>query len=485
MDLFSIQSMLNSLYAPPLCSSSSSSPSNVSSASQNPQHLAHPSGLSAFEFYLHHQHLHRQCLPSSTSNFRNAFASPDVPCAGTEHHQFDPELLQKVVHHLGALVQHNQQPFVTTSDTQGTASSPLSALLLLLQQLRSLPNGQSAVSSDPTSILPLCSPPDFCPLLPADSANANKVTAAVSSNQRSSTFEHQQTSPATSCDFVSVSSGSSCSSSFESSLGESKTFSAGGTRNASGVATAHRLSYPREFKLLVLKSFWANGQNKYRTCKEFQITKSMLNGWLQKADRIRRSRPGSLKSGRSGRRPQFPKVEQQLFEMVQHHLSLGERASNKWIRKMARKLTATAESNGGEKEEEDGGGGRGIGEDGGGMCQFSERWLNNFKRRYGIQTAEGTVTASADEADGDEARRAEALFVGAISPPPHAPFSPQSLTDELWQDEEQWRSIAWEICATNDRLPIQAFYDRFPKVLQQTGKASDEMIRKFDQLGKL
>ncbi|KAI3418854.1 hypothetical protein GPALN_007954 [Globodera pallida] len=441
MDLFSIQSMLNSLYVPPL----------------------------SFEFYLHHQHLHRQCLPSSTSNFRNAFASPDVPCAGTEHHQFDSELLQKVVHHLGALVQHNhQQPFVTTSDTQGTASSPLSALLLLLQQLRSLPNGQNAVSSDPTSILPLCSPPDFCPLLPADSANANKVTATVSSpNQRSSTFEHhQQTPPATLCDFVSVSSGSSCSSSFESSLGESKTFSAGGTRNASGAATAHRLSYPREFKLLVLKSFWANGQNKYRTCKEFQITKSMLNGWLQKADRIRRSRPGSLKSGRSGRRPQFPKVEQQLFEMVQHHLSLGERASNKWIRKMARKLTATAESNGGEKEEEDGGG----------MCQFSERWLNNFKRRYGIQTAEGTVAASADEADGDEARRAEALFVGAISPP-HAPFSPRSPTDELWQDEEQWRSIAWEICATNDRLPIQAFYDRFPKVLQQTGAGTGRRER--------
>uniref|UniRef100_A0A183CC08 Transposase n=1 Tax=Globodera pallida TaxID=36090 RepID=A0A183CC08_GLOPA len=233
--------------------------------------------------------------------------------------------------------------------------SALYALLLLLQQLRSLPNGQNAVSSDPTSILPLCSPPDFCPLLPADSANANKVTATVSSpNQRSSTFEHhQQTPPATLCDFVSVSSGSSCSSSFESSLGESKTFSAGGTRNASGAATAHRLSYPREFKLLVLKSFLANGQNKYRTCKEFQITKSMLNGWLQKADRIRRSRPGSLKSGRSGRSP----------------------------------------------------------------------------------------------------------------------------TDELWQDEEQWRSIAWEICATNDRLPIQAFYDRFPKVLQQTGAGTGRRER--------
>ncbi|VDN19366.1 unnamed protein product [Cylicostephanus goldi] len=42
------------------------------------------------------------------------------------------------------------------------------------------------------------------------------------------------------------------------------------------------MSYPREFKLMVIEYYHNNGQNKYRTCKEFQITKSMLNGWLSK-----------------------------------------------------------------------------------------------------------------------------------------------------------------------------------------------------------
>lgn len=72
----------------------------------------------------------------------------------------------------------------------------------------------------------------------------------------------------------------------------------------------NRLSYPREFKLMVVQRYLLNNKNK---CKEFQITKSMLNGWIQKADKIKSSRPGSLKSGRSGRRPLFPDIERQLF----------------------------------------------------------------------------------------------------------------------------------------------------------------------------
>lgn len=33
-------------------------------------------------------------------------------------------------------------------------------------------------------------------------------------------------------------------------------------------STSNRMSYPREFKLMVIDYFFANGQNKYRTCKE-------------------------------------------------------------------------------------------------------------------------------------------------------------------------------------------------------------------------
>lgn len=38
--------------------------------------------------------------------------------------------------------------------------------------------------------------------------------------------------------------------------------------NSSNQSATNRLSYPREFKLMVIEYFYANGQNKYRTCKE-------------------------------------------------------------------------------------------------------------------------------------------------------------------------------------------------------------------------
>lgn len=66
---------------------------------------------------------------------------------------------------------------------------------------------------------------------------------------------------------------------------------------------------------------------------------------------------------------------------------------------MARKLT----------EAEQGGGGGGSGTS---MCQFSERWLNNFKRRYGIQTEQQMPTkAEETEAEGEEDGRATAKMV--------------------------------------------------------------------------
>lgn len=144
-----------------------------------------------------------------------------------------------------------------------------------------------------------------------------------------------------------------------------------------------RLSYPREFKLAVVDYYYANGQNKYRTCKEFQITKSMLNGWLQKVESIRRSRPGSLKSGRSGRRPQFPAVEQQLYDIYASKAQNGIRLGNRWLRETARLLAR-------EQCTED---------QLAGMCQFSERWLGNFKKRYGIVTAKAPSIVSSSSCD--------------------------------------------------------------------------------------
>uniref|UniRef100_A0A914VQB8 HTH CENPB-type domain-containing protein n=1 Tax=Plectus sambesii TaxID=2011161 RepID=A0A914VQB8_9BILA len=159
----------------------------------------------------------------------------------------------------------------------------------------------------------------------------------------------------------------------------------------------NRMSYPREFKLMVIDYYYANGHNKYRTCKEFQITKSMLNGWLQKIDKIRQSRPGSLKSGRSGRRPQFPDIEKQLYALYTAHLSSGQKVGNRWIRETARALAQQQCSQ----------------EELAGMCQFSERWLSNFKKRYhinlnrdwssGSSLAESSASSAGSATDGSAA----------------------------------------------------------------------------------
>uniref|UniRef100_A0A915EIN4 HTH CENPB-type domain-containing protein n=1 Tax=Ditylenchus dipsaci TaxID=166011 RepID=A0A915EIN4_9BILA len=85
-------------------------------------------------------------------------------------------------------------------------------------------------------------------------------------------------------------------------------------------------------------------------------------GWLAKADKIHNSRPGSLKSGRSGRKPQFPKIEKELYVLYKQQMDKG-----------AHKTNSTSSQKCSEQELQQG------------MCQFSERWLTNFKKRYGIQ----------------------------------------------------------------------------------------------------
>lgn len=187
-----------------------------------------------------------------------------------------------------------------------------------------------------TNIMPLCLKPKI---------SQYKIIKAKKTNKKSKSLYCKSSS------IVSSSKNSAC-----------KTSNGGG-----------RLSYPREFKLMVIEHYVVQGQNKYRTCKEFQITKSMLNGWLQKAEKIQNSRPGALKSGRSGRKPQFPEIEEQLFRLYETEKSQNGnlKISNRWIRETAKELARTQCLKN---------------ELSGGMCQFSERWLTNFKKRYGIPT---------------------------------------------------------------------------------------------------
>lgn len=244
----------------------------------------------------------------------------------------------------------------------------------------------------------------------------------------------------------------------------------------------NRMSYPREFKLMVINYFYVNGQNKYRTCKEFQITKSMLNGWLQKIDKIRQSRPGSLKSGRSGRKPQFPSIEKQLFSLYSAHVGTGKKVGNRWIRETARNLAQQQCS----KQEL------------AGMCQFSERWLSNFKKRYHINlnrdwssgaSSVGSTnsvgsSSSATEDGGrfptnkcDELANMETLEVDDHIDSEDCSVGSDSLDTLIDADDSNSNNLIsssmqsvisddqahiQEILHKPGQLPIQAFYERFP-----------------------
>ncbi|CEF67708.1 HTH CenpB-type DNA-binding domain and Homeodomain-like and Brinker DNA-binding domain-containing protein [Strongyloides ratti] len=231
---------------------------------------------------------------------------------------------------------------------------------------------------------------------------------------------------------------------------EKSTFQSNSVTNStisSSGTTVNRMSYPREFKLMVIDYFHNNGQNKYRTCKQFQITKSMLNGWIQKLKQIESSRPGSLKSGRSGRKPQFPNIEKQLFNLYNIQMDAGKKVSNKWIRETARKL---AQEQCSEKELA-------------GMCQFSERWLSNFKKRY-------SINLNKDYNLSNESNSTNTNEDGT------------SDTESIESEESESKSLPIKLNKTEllneiinnktGQLPIQAFYEKYPWLCKKSSSAN-------------
>uniref|UniRef100_A0A0K0F4Y2 HTH CENPB-type domain-containing protein n=1 Tax=Strongyloides venezuelensis TaxID=75913 RepID=A0A0K0F4Y2_STRVS len=229
-------------------------------------------------------------------------------------------------------------------------------------------------------------------------------------------------------------------STFQSSSGATSTISSSGT-------TVNRMSYPREFKLMVIDYFHNNGQNKYRTCKQFQITKSMLNGWIQKLKQIKSSRPGSLKSGRSGRKPQFPNIEKQLFNLYTIQIDGGKKVSNKWIRETARKL---AQEQCSEKELA-------------GMCQFSERWLSNFKKRYGINlNKDFTLSNESNNGSNNE-----------DGPSDTESIESEDMESKLLPIKLDEKELLNEIINNKTgQLPIQAFYEKYPWLCKKSSSAN-------------
>ncbi|GMT00231.1 hypothetical protein PENTCL1PPCAC_22405, partial [Pristionchus entomophagus] len=245
------------------------------------------------------------------------------------------------------------------------------------------------------------------------------------------------------------------------------------TSSVAGGSTAMtnppRMSYPREFKLVVVDYFNNNGRNKYRTCKRFSITKSMLNGWISKVDKIRESRPGSLKSGRSGRKPQFPDIEKHLYVEYENEVAAtGLKPGNKWIRDRARQL-AIDRADGSQASLD--------------LlnCQFSERWLSNFKKRFSIPIGkekecqwtpqEKTIEEISAELGSrtDTVQRAATYDEGMESGSTPSSSSTIPALDPSDKSSVPFNTdeLASELLANSGQLPIHSFYQRFPTLCKK------------------
>ena len=78
--------------------------------------------------------------------------------------------------------------------------------------------------------------------------------------------------------------------------------------------TSGRRTFSREKKLLILKFYYANGCNKYKTCKQFGIHKGSLMQWIQNEEEIQKGKKGSKRIIGGGRKPFWPDVEEKLVE---------------------------------------------------------------------------------------------------------------------------------------------------------------------------
>ncbi|VDM70376.1 unnamed protein product [Strongylus vulgaris] len=87
-----------------------------------------------------------------------------------------------------------------------------------------------------------------------------------------------------------------------------------------------------------------------------------------------------IEPGRRGRKVQFPDVERVLYQRLVEKQKSGERVSNRWLQDQARDLATELCP--------------GILEEAvkSSRCLFSEHWLHNFKKRYGISLKYKTAT---------------------------------------------------------------------------------------------
>lgn len=133
---------------------------------------------------------------------------------------------------------------------------------------------------------------------------------------------------------------------------------------------------------------------------------------------------GHYEPGRRGRKVQFPQVEAALHERALVHQAAGGRLSNRWLQAEAKAIAGRlCPDAAGEAAKA-------------ARCSFSEHWLANFKRRYGLSLKAKAETASP-----------------APSPPaPPQPDQP-SLLLQQWQ---AWLLQSAQLASTGPALPKDA-----------------------------
>ncbi|KAK5969442.1 Centromere protein Cenp-B domain containing protein [Trichostrongylus colubriformis] len=151
---------------------------------------------------------------------------------------------------------------------------------------------------------------------------------------------------------------------------------------------------------------------------------------LLQIEKIRESRPGSLKSGRSGRRPQFPDIEKQLFALYCQRVENGSKVGNRWLRERARELAGDVNV----------------------ACQFSERWLSNFKKRFHINL----------QRESDSSTDSHSTHSTSSDKHGYSDTETDSFNDSMEQDVSIRNEVVAEIVNQPGQLPIQAFYEKFP-----------------------
>lgn len=135
-----------------------------------------------------------------------------------------------------------------------------------------------------------------------------------------------------------------------------------------------RLSYTREEKLLILKFYYENGCNKYRTCQKFGIAKGSLFRWIETEDELKKAKKGSKRIGGGGRRAFWPDVEEKLAEEFKESRQKGVLLRHDWFRTRAHQLMNELHPDV--------------------IFRFSPGWFDRFKARNDIKRPRAKNVAS-------------------------------------------------------------------------------------------